>query len=116
MSQHRHKEAMPTFHTFPSHHFCTGCVQNQIIKAYFEMSDRVSAKQTLECSPKLEPHRMQGLDMLSTTLWNLKLEIDSCALAQRVVSIDKLSPCTWVAVENCFSLEKEHESALLFFK
>ena len=65
---------------------------------------------------KLEPYRLQGLDILSTTFWHLKNEVDLCSLAQLVVSIDKLSPCTWVVVGNCFSLQKEHESALLFFK
>ena len=65
---------------------------------------------------KLEPYRLQGLDILSTTFWHLKNEVDLCSLAQLVVSIDKLSPYTWVVVGNCFSLQKEHESALLFFK
>ena len=32
------------------------------------------------------------------------------------MSIDKLSPHAWVVVKNCFSLQKEHESALLLFK
>ena len=91
-------------------------MQNQIGKAYFEMSDHTNAKHTLDHVSKLEPCRMQGLDILSTTLWHLKLEIDLCALSQRVVSIDKLSPHAWVVVGNCFSSQKEHESTLLFSK
>ena len=64
----------------------------------------------------LEPPRTQGLDTLSATMWHLQLEIDSCVLAHRFVSIDKLSPHAWVVVGNCFSLQKEYESALLLFK
>ena len=57
-----------------------------------------------------------GIRHVKHNIMALQLKIGLCALAHRVVSIDKLSPCTWVIVGNCFSLQKEHESALLFFK
>ena len=46
----------------------------------------------------------------------MKLEIYLCELVQRVASIDKSLPCTWVVVVNHFLLQKEHESDLLLFK
>ena len=58
------------------------------------MSDYSNAKQTLEHMQKLEQYLMQRSCILRSTLWHLKIEIDSCALAQRVVSIEKLSPFT----------------------
>ena len=36
-------------------------------------------------------------------------------LAQQVAEIDKMSPETWCVVGNCFSLQKEHDTALKFF-
>ena len=37
-------------------------------------------------------------------------------LAQKVSEFDRLSPYTWCVVGNCFSLQKEHETALRFFQ
>ena len=48
-----------------SHRELIGHTQNQIGKSYFEMSDFNNSKQTLEHVSKLEPHRMQVLDMVS---------------------------------------------------
>ena len=64
---------------------------------------------------RLEPFRVRGTEILSTTLWHLKREKELCALAQQVVEIDKFSPETWCVVGNCFSLQKEHDTALKFF-
>ena len=64
----------------------------------------------------LEPHRMKGLEILSTTLWHLKEEVELCYLAQSAVDFDRLAPESWCVVGNCFSLQKEHETALRFFK
>lgn len=37
-------------------------------------------------------------------------------LAQEAVELDKRAPQTWIVVGNCFSLQKDHESALQFLK
>ena len=79
------------------------------------MSDHDDSKQTLEHVSKLKPCRVQGLGTPSATMWRLQLEMDSRALAHRVASIDEFSPRAWVVV-GIFSLQKEHESASLFFK
>merc|ERR1711871_642903 len=39
-----------------------------------------------------------------------------CALAQQVVEVDKCSPETWCVVGNCFSLQRETETAIKFFE
>ena len=62
----------------------------------------------------VEPHRMRGLELLSTVLWQLKKEVELAHLAQKVVDFDRLSPEAWCVVGNCFSLQKEHETALIF--
>jgi anaphase-promoting complex subunit 3 len=65
---------------------------------------------------RLEPFRLDGIEILSTALWHLKKEKDLSALAQQVVEIDKLSPQVWCVVGNCFSLQREPESAIKFFQ
>ncbi len=59
---------------------------------------------------------MKGLELLSTVFWQLKKEVELSSLAQRVVDFDKMSPQAWCVVGNCFSLQKEHETALVFFR
>ena len=48
LSQHRCKEAKSIFHTSSSNNFHAGHIQNQIGKAYSEISDCANTKQTLE--------------------------------------------------------------------
>ena len=55
---------------------------------------------------------MAGLEILSTALWHLKEEVELCYLAQLVSEFDKHAPEVWCVVGNCFSLQKEHETAL----
>ena len=98
------------------YHFRTGWVQHQVGKAFFEMADYQNAKNALELMQTIEPHRMKGLEILSTTLWHLKEEVDLCYLAQKVIEFDRLAPESWCVVGNCFSLQKEHETALQFFR
>jgi anaphase-promoting complex subunit 3 len=62
-----------------------------------------------------DPGRMQGLELLSTVYWQLKKEVELAHLAQKVVDWDRLSPEAWCVVGNCFSLQKDHETALVFF-
>ncbi|KAK1746344.1 anaphase-promoting complex subunit 3 [Skeletonema marinoi] len=56
-----------------------------------------------------------GLDILSTTYWQLKKEVELSDLAQKAVDFDKMAPEAWFVVGNCFSLQKEHETAITFF-
>lgn len=104
------------FKKLPTKHFRSGWVQLQIGKSYFEMVDYRNAKHSLELMHSLEPYRIKGLDILSTIYWHLKEEVELCYLAQKVTQLDDLAAETWCVVGNCFSLQKEHESALAFFK
>lgn len=65
---------------------------------------------------RTEPYRMAGLDLYSTTLWHLKKEVELSYLAQQVTAFDKLSSEAWCVAGNCFSLQKEHDTALTFFQ
>mmetsp|Transcript_4931 Transcript_4931/g.5923 ORF Transcript_4931/g.5923 Transcript_4931/m.5923 type:complete len:283 (-) Transcript_4931:372-1220(-) len=80
------------------------------------MADYQNAKKYLELMQQVEPHRMKGLEVLSTALWHLKKEVELSHLAQRAVDFDRMSPESWCVVGNCFSLQKEHETALTFFR
>lgn len=111
----RCREALQLFSSLPQVHHNTGWVLHQEGRTYFEMADYQSAQLCLDMMQRVEPHRMKGLDLLSTVLWQLKKEVDLAHLAQRAVDFDRLSPEAWCIVGNCFSLQKEHETALVFF-
>ena len=59
---------------------------------------------------------MRGLELLSTSLWQLKKDVELCFLSQEVVAFDRKSPQVWCVVGNCFSLQKEHTAAMKFFQ
>jgi anaphase-promoting complex subunit 3 len=114
--QYRCQEALQIFSQLPHAQQNTGWVLNQQGRAYFEMNDFNSARRCLELMQSVEPHRMQGLDLLSTVYWQLKKEVELAHLAQRAVDFDNHCPEAWCVVGNCFSLQKEHETALSYFK
>lgn len=115
LCQYRCREALQLLEALPPAQHNTGWVLHQEGRAYFEMADYQNAQRCLEMMQRAEPHRMKGLELLSTVMWQLKKEVEIAHLAQRVVDFDRLSPEAWCVVGNCFSLQKEHETALVFF-
>lgn len=115
LCQFRCREALQVFGALPQTHHNTGWVLHYEGRAYFEMADYQKAQRSLQLMERVEPYRMKGLELLSTVLWQLKKEVDLAHLAQRAVDFDRLSPEAWCVVGNCFSLQKEHETALVFF-
>eukprot|EP01132_Coremiostelium_polycephalum_P006234 gene6234-7765_t len=109
------KEAIETFKQLPESQYQTGWVQTRVGKAYFEMVDYNKANEVFESARELEPYRLEGTEIYSTVLWHLKKEIELSYLAHQLVEFDRLSPQAWCVVGNCFSLQKEHESALKIF-
>lgn len=96
-----------------------------------------------ERARRLDPCCMDGVDIYSTALWQLKQEVKLAFLAQQVgpaddgeywprvrwlipcppsfasiqtLSLARLTPEPWIAIGNCFSLQKEHDTAIKFFQ
>jgi len=116
LCEYRCRDALRVFYKLPHSQFYTGYVQHQVGRAYFELSDYQNAQKALETMQRIEPHRMKGLEVLSTALWHLKKEVELSNLAQRAIDFDRHSAEAWCVVGNCFSLQKEHETALTFFR
>ena len=116
LCEYRCRDALRVYYKLPHSQFYTGYVQHQVGRAYFELSDYQNAQKALETMQRIEPHRMKGLEVLSTALWHLKKEVELSSLAQRAIDFDRHSAEAWCVVGNCFSLQKEHETALTFFR
>jgi len=56
------------------------------------------------------------MEVYSTLLWHLQRPIPLSFLAQELLSIDPQSPQAWIAVGNCFSLQKQRVEALTCFR
>jgi anaphase-promoting complex subunit 3 len=116
LSHYQCQACLDTFKQLPLSHQNTSWVLHQQGKAYLELNEFTAAQRCLEHMKHLEPGRLEGLELLSTVYWHQKKEVDLASLAQHVVAWDKRSPQAWCVVGNCFSLQKDHEAALSFFK
>ncbi|KAG7393609.1 Cell division cycle protein 27 [Phytophthora pseudosyringae] len=110
------REALEMLERLPASQRASGWAQQQIGRAHFEMANYVRAQEVFCALHRAEPHRMEGLDLYSTTLWHLKKEVELSYLAQQATDFDKLSCEAWCVAGNCFSLQKEHDTALAFFQ
>lgn len=81
-----------------------------------DLGTALQALDVFKAMHRVEPYRMAGMDLYSTTLWHLKKEVEISYLAQQVTEFDKLSSEAWCVAGNCFSLQKEHDTALSFFQ
>jgi tetratricopeptide (TPR) repeat protein len=113
---YRCRECVRLLHRLPLAHFQSAWVQHLLGRAYCECNDYKPSLLALKEMLRLEPFRLNGTELLSTVLWHLKRDKDLCALAQQVADVDNLSPECWCVVGNCFSLQREPDAAIRFFK
>eukprot|EP00817_Percolomonadidae_sp_ATCC50343_P005661 CAMPEP_0117418414 /NCGR_PEP_ID=MMETSP0758-20121206/199_1 /TAXON_ID=63605 /ORGANISM="Percolomonas cosmopolitus, Strain AE-1 (ATCC 50343)" /LENGTH=674 /DNA_ID=CAMNT_0005198901 /DNA_START=190 /DNA_END=2211 /DNA_ORIENTATION=+ len=100
----------------PASQQLSGWVRCQIARNYFELEMYERAFKEYATISQMEPWRLDGMDVFSTTLWHLKLDKELSYLGQRLNDIDRHSPITLVAIGNSFSLYKDHERAIQFFQ
>ncbi|XP_019102195.1 PREDICTED: cell division cycle protein 27 homolog A-like isoform X2 [Camelina sativa] len=119
---HRHllmyncQEALLVYQKLSLKQYNTHWVLVQVGKAYFELQDYFNADSTFTLAHQKYPYALEGMDTYSTVLYHLKEEMRLGYLAQELISVDRLSPESWCAVGNCYSLRKDHDSALKMFK
>lgn len=108
--------SIETLTSLPPNQFNTSWVYCLLGMAYFEQADyEQSIKYFGEIHEK-EPYRLEYMDVYSTALWHLQKEVALSALAQDLINTNKNSPVTWCVSGNCFSLHKEHDTAIKFFQ
>lgn len=116
LSQFECRKAIECLMSVAPHQFNTSWVQCMLGKAYFELAEYERSIEFFSEVHKKEPYRLEYMDMYSTALWHLQKEVTLSALAQDLVKLDKNSPITWCVAGNCFSLHKEHDTAIKFFQ
>ncbi|KAH0704688.1 hypothetical protein KY290_020032 [Solanum tuberosum] len=113
---YRCQDALDVYNKLPHKHYHTGWVLSQIGRAYFEMVDYLEADHAFGLARLASPYSLEGMDVYSTVLFHLKEDMKLSYLAQVLVSTDRLAPQSWCAMGNCYSLQKDHETALKNFQ
>ncbi|XP_037292109.2 cell division cycle protein 27 isoform X2 [Rhipicephalus microplus] len=116
LGQYKCRQAIETLEALPPHQYSTGWVLAALGRAHFELGEYDKAVRAFETLRSIEPHRLQGLEYYSTALWHLQREVGLSALAQDMMELDKTAPETCCAAGNCFSLQREHETAVRFLQ
>ena len=84
-------------------------------KCVYEQSRYHEAVKIYEKMRKVEPYRLEGLEYYSTCLWHLKDQHALIYLSNQALQKSLFAPETWCVVGNCYSLQREHETAIKFF-
>lgn len=116
LSQFNCKSAIKTFSSIPKHHLASSWVQSMVAKTHYEQREYDKSARIFQEIHRREPHRLHLMEIYSSVLWHLQREVTLSALAQDLMGQDKSSPVTWCIAGNCFSLHKEHETAIKFFE
>lgn len=101
----------------PHDHQRCGLVLSIRGRALLEKGDYAAAEQEFAKSISLEATRMDGIvEYYSTVLWHLKKEKELAQLAIRAQRVYPVSSSAWCAAGNCFSLRRDPDTALKFFR
>ncbi|KAF2768317.1 TPR-like protein [Teratosphaeria nubilosa] len=109
-------KAIATFTGLPSAQRETPWVLAQLGKAYYEANDHGKAEECFARLMKLQPSRVEDMEVYSTTLWHLKKDSALAFLSHSLRDQGFHAPQTWCSVGNAFSLQREHEQAISAFK
>ncbi|KAI3800749.1 hypothetical protein L1987_28843 [Smallanthus sonchifolius] len=113
---YRCQDALDVFLQLPLKHYNTGWVLSQVGKAHFELVDYIEAERAFSNACLASPYSLEGMDIYSTVLYHLKEDMRLSYLAQELISTDRLAPQSWCAMGNCYSMQKDHETALKNFQ
>ncbi|KFK38984.1 hypothetical protein AALP_AA3G185000 [Arabis alpina] len=110
------QEALLVYEKLSQKQYNTHWVLSQVGKAYFELQDYFKADSVFTLAHQKYPYALEGMDTYSTVLYHLKEEMRLGFLAKELIFVDRLSPESWCAVGNRYSLRKDHETALKNFQ
>ncbi|KAF5810721.1 putative tetratricopeptide-like helical domain superfamily, acetyltransferase A, auxiliary subunit [Helianthus annuus] len=113
---YRCQDALDVFQQLPLKHYNTAWVLSQVGKAHFELVDYIEAERAFSNARLASPYSLEGMDVYSTVLYHLKEDMRLSYLAQELISTDRLAPQSWCAMGNCYSMQKDHETALKNFQ
>lgn len=108
--------ALKTFRNLPGQQRESPYVLSQLAKTHYDNADYRASEEIFARLIKLQPSRVEDIEVYSTVLWHLKKDSALAHLCWTLRESDNNAPQTWVAVGNTFSLSREHDQAIQAFK
>jgi len=115
-TRYNSREAVRLLDDIPEHHAESSWALAVRGKCHFELSEYKEAVQLFKVLREKDPFRLEMMEYYSTALWHLQDDIELSALAQDLTERNRLDAVSWCAAGNCFSHQKEHETAIRFFQ
>ncbi|CCD66209.1 Cell division cycle protein 27 homolog [Caenorhabditis elegans] len=90
----------------------TSMVRLQLGRACFEQSEYRECRNILDDLHKRRKWKVDGTELLSTSMWHLQDTHALSALSQILTTESRERPQSWCAAGNCFSLQRQHTQAI----
>lgn len=87
-----------------------------LARCYAECSQYASSESHFDLARKLNPYIASHMDIYSLVLFHLSREVKLSSLAQHLTMVAPGTASTHIVVGNAFSLQKEHQTALVCFQ
>uniref|UniRef100_A0A1I7U4S5 Cell division cycle protein 27 homolog n=1 Tax=Caenorhabditis tropicalis TaxID=1561998 RepID=A0A1I7U4S5_9PELO len=113
ISTYNWKSADRLFEKLDKEHILnTSMIRLQLGRACFEQSEYRECRNILDALHKRKPWKVEGTELLSTSMWHLQNTHQLSALAQTLTAESRERPQSWCAAGNCFSLQRQHTQAI----
>ncbi|KAI0432005.1 TPR-like protein [Xylaria sp. FL1042] len=116
LSQFRPQSCLQALSSLPAEQQASPWVISKTGRAQYELLLYPEAKSTFQVLRKTAPSWIEDLEVFSTVLWHLKEDVELAFLAHELTDNHFLSPQTWCAVGNSFSLQKSSKEAVKCFR
>ncbi|MFH4980838.1 hypothetical protein AB6A40_007547 [Gnathostoma spinigerum] len=112
LCQYDSSAVLDRLETVPPGFISSACPRELSARAYLEKLDYSKAAEILEKLHRDYPYRMSGMEILSTALWHAQDARRLSVLAAELTEKARQSAVTWCVAGNCFSVQKQHETAI----
>jgi anaphase-promoting complex subunit 3 len=115
LSRYQNTQALESFSMIPPQQRDSPWVLMLIGKAHYENQDHANAEKTFLRLREKAPSHIEGMEYLSSALWQLKKPTELAHLAHILSDQDRLSPEAWCTMGNAFSAQRDHDQAVKCF-
>ncbi|KAH9286063.1 Cell division cycle protein 27 -like protein [Echinococcus granulosus] len=116
LTQHDYKNAVAILSELPFEHLATGRILAWAARAHVDAVDYPKAHRIFSELRRIEPWQLHGMDLYSTVLWYQEADQELSQLASDLLTLDRSAPEPWTAAGNYYSLQREHDIAIRFFR
>ncbi|KAF5008547.1 hypothetical protein FDECE_5203 [Fusarium decemcellulare] len=116
LSRFQPQACLDALASLPAEQQATPWVISKNARSQYELQNYKDAKSTFQVLRRVTPSWVEDLEVYSIVLWHLNDEVTLAFHAHELADSHFLSPQTWCAIGNSFSLQKAHAEAIKCFK